>query len=80
MKVDYYYQVIFVELTKIDILQIKLEELKEDYDRLQIENDVLIERLIETDPSNLQNADETILAMILCQSYAVEGAIPSSKR
>ena len=54
--------------------------MKEHYDRLQIENEILIDRLIEADPSNLGNADETILSMILCQSIAVENAISSSKR
>jgi septal ring factor EnvC (AmiA/AmiB activator) len=67
------------ELKKIEELEDELAEARELYDRVKMENEVLLDQSVESQPV-LDTADENILSMILCQSYAFENALSQTRK
>lgn len=72
--------ILCIETAKIEMLREQLEDAREMYERVKMENEVLLDQSADNEPLDVDNTDETILSMILCQSYAVESALANKKK
>jgi len=67
------------DLSKADQVHEQLVETQELYERVKMENEVLIDQSNDEVFDVCEHADSTILSMILCQSYVVENIASKSK-